>query len=312
MRGVRGGVWTRRNLLESFESSCDPHLDFGWFVGTNSFLVAALWSQFPGPNRPHPPGPSTHWLQQFPGWPGGQRCGPSGVPDPFQGGLSHASLRANAGRRRCTRAPSQQPAPATTPRSPTCRSPGTPAPPRPAPRLASWKSRIRGASSNGAAGNWPLYFLRPDPGWGRPVGGAGKRGLPPSCFRPGGELRVGVRIRGPRRDVGEAGDSCCGVFALVPSRGGHGTGDVRWRARPRISRDRPLRRARARERGSRGRGPQGPAAGWGNGGGLSRGEREGAEVRMAVKCPPSQLLARVSSGDQAWSTPFGRRKIYRI
>lgn len=54
--------------------------------------------------------------------------------------------------------------------------------------------------------------------------------------------------------------------------------------------------------------PQGPAAGWGNGEGMSRGEHKGAEVRKAVKCHPLPLLARVSSGDPAWSTPFGSGK----
>lgn len=96
----------------------------------------------------------------------------------------------------------------------------------PAPRPASWKSRSQDPRSNGAAGNWPLDFLRPDPDWGRPVGGAAKLGLPPSCFRLDGELRVGVRVQGPGCDVGKAGGGCGGSFALVPSRGGLSAGGV--------------------------------------------------------------------------------------
>lgn len=123
---------------------------------------------------------------------------------------------------RLARTRSQRSAPAATPRGLTCRSPETAALPRPRP--ASWKSRSQDQRSNGAAGNWPLDFLRPDPDWGRPVGGAAKLGLPPSCFRFGGELRVGVRVQAPGRDVGKSGGGCGGSFALVPSRGGHGVG----------------------------------------------------------------------------------------
>ncbi|XP_019652021.2 small integral membrane protein 15 isoform X1 [Ailuropoda melanoleuca] len=62
--------------------------------------------------------------------------------------------------------------------------PGAALPRHPRPR-ESWKSRSRDRNSNGAAGNWPLDFLRPTRGRGWPVGGTRKPRLPPSCFRPG-------------------------------------------------------------------------------------------------------------------------------
>lgn len=37
---------------------CDPHLDFERFVGANSFLAAAYWSEFPGATDLTHPGPS--------------------------------------------------------------------------------------------------------------------------------------------------------------------------------------------------------------------------------------------------------------
>lgn len=170
---------------EANEAYDDPlfQLDFGWFVGTNSSLAAALWSQFPGTNRPHPPGPSTNWLQQFPGWPGGQRERALSGSGPVPGGLSPPPTPAGGAalgpRARSQPGPRPRAAPPAAPRKPQRR------PAAPPPRRASWKSRTRDPRSNGAAGNWALNFLRPDPGWGRLVGGAGKRGLPPSCFRPG-------------------------------------------------------------------------------------------------------------------------------
>lgn len=66
---------------------------------------------------------------------------------------------------------------------------------------ASSKSGSWDPQSNGAAGNWPLDFLRPDPGEGRPVGGSGKPPLPSSCFRPGGEWGAGLGAQRSGHDV---------------------------------------------------------------------------------------------------------------
>lgn len=116
---------------EANEAYDDPlfQLDFGWFVGTNSSLAAALWSQFPGTNRPHPPGPSTNWLQQLPGWPGGQRERALSGSGPVPGGLSPPSTPAGGAALgpRARRQPGPRPraAPPAAPRKPQRR----PAPP---------------------------------------------------------------------------------------------------------------------------------------------------------------------------------------
>lgn len=273
------------------EPLCDPHLDFGRFVGTNSFLAAAYWSEFPGATDLTHPGPPPTFSSRggscFP-LAEGQRQRALGSSRPAAGGLCPLRFHAGPGRKRHARARSQRSAPATTPRGLTCRSPETAALPRPPPRVL--EVEVQDPPSNGAAGNWPLDFLRPDPDWDRPVGGAAKLGLPPSCFRLGGELRVGVRVQGPGRDVGRAGGGCGGSFALVPSRGGHGAGGrMVWRGRPRKPRRSPLcepRRARTHQgRGEAERGPQGPLAGSGSEGRMYKGKRkEGTEMRMAVEC----------------------------
>lgn len=235
---------------DSFQSRRAPlTLTLGGLWGPTPFLAPLLGLSFQGPTDLTHPGPPPTGSGGFPAGLGAKVWALRG-PGPGPGGLGPASLHANTGRRRCTRAPA-------APREPGHRA----APPRPPPGVLEvedpgprrqWRGRKRAPPLPRAASRL-----------GRAVGGAGQRGLPPSCFRPGGELRAGVRLRAPPRDVGDAAGSRCGVFALVPGRGGPGPGDVRWRARPRLSRGRPLRRARARELGSRGRGPQGPAAGWG-------------------------------------------------
>ncbi|XP_043344421.1 small integral membrane protein 15 isoform X1 [Cervus elaphus] len=76
--------------------------------------------------------------------------------------------------------------PAGRRRSPRAASPASPRKPRRRPTLPAFQEPgSQDPHSNGAAGNWPLDFLRPDPGEGRAVGGLGESRLPPSCFRPG-------------------------------------------------------------------------------------------------------------------------------
>lgn len=125
------------------ESLCDPHLDFGWFVGTNSSLAAALWSQFPGTNTPHPPGPSTDWLQQFPGWPGGQKERALSGPGPVPGGLSPPPTPAG-GAALGPRATSQ---PGPRPRA---ARPAAPRKPQPRPAPPAWRPGSRGPETHAA------------------------------------------------------------------------------------------------------------------------------------------------------------------
>lgn len=190
---------------------CDPHLGFGRFVETNSFLAAALGSVSRG-YRPHPPGPSINGLAPaeegaVPWLTSGAKAERPRSSGPAPQGLSPPGTPRSPllpSRKRRPRGPARgQPGRRHTPRSasPAARPQ---AGRRPAPPLRpreSWRSRSRDPHNNGAAGNWPLDFLRPVQGWGRPVGGTRKLRLPPSCFRPGGELGVGVRAQGPRRDA---------------------------------------------------------------------------------------------------------------
>lgn len=135
------------------ESLCDPHLDFGRFVGTNSFLAAAYWSEFPGATDLTHPGPPPTFSSRggscFP-LAEGQRQRALGGSRPAAGGLCPLCFHASPGRKRLARARSQRSAPATTPRGLTCRSPETAALPRPPPRVLEvevpgpteqWRSR---------------------------------------------------------------------------------------------------------------------------------------------------------------------------
>lgn len=283
---------TRRYSPEPFKSRCVTlTLTLGDLWGPTPFLPPLIGLSFQGPQTS--PTPALHQLSlagegAVSRWLRDKGRGPSAVLDPLLEACAHcASTPAPAGSASLGLGARGQPR-----RRPRAASPAAPRKPQrcPAPRPASWKLRSQDPPSNGAAGNWPLDFLRPDPDWDRPVGGAAKLGLPPSCFRLGGELRVGVRVQGPGRDVGRAGGGCGGSFALVPSRGGHGAGGrMVWRGRPRKPRRSPLcepRRARTHQgRGAAERGPQGPLAGSGSEGRMNKGKRkEGTEVRMAVEC----------------------------
>lgn len=234
---MRGKGWrTRRNSPGSFKSRCVTlTLTLGGLWGGNSF-PAALYSEFPGPQaartrRGPPPTGSGRGSGCFPAGLGGEgrgprRPGPAPGPEPT-----------------CA----SPPAPAAAPRGLACRSPETPAPPRPASRVPGPGSRVpgprsrvpgpgsrvprpgvqvRGPRSDCAAGNWPLDFLRPDPGWGRPWAGRGGPGfrLPASglavSWESGSEPKVLGTMRG--RLVG-----CRAGSALAPSGGGRGPGDAR-------------------------------------------------------------------------------------
>lgn len=107
-----------------------------------------------------------------PGWPRGQRRTPRGAPARLPASSRASTSPLGPRRRRRTRAPRRGLTRRSRPR----------APPRPRePRRPGSRDPHR----NGAAGNWPLDFLGPPAGWGRPGGGTRQPRLPPSCFRPG-------------------------------------------------------------------------------------------------------------------------------
>ncbi|KAB1281054.1 hypothetical protein Cadr_000004213 [Camelus dromedarius] len=255
MRGKGWGV-NQRNSLESFRSR---------YV-TLTLTLGGLWGPTPFSlplfaHLTHRGSPPTAGLLQ------GRGCSPADFGDKGRG---PQRFRTGPGGPQPTRASARRPprqeaqdagsepessrAPPLAPRGLTCRSPES----RRHPALP--------ASS------------KPDPGEGRPVGGSGKPRLPPSCFRPGGELGVGVRVPRPGRDVGEAGGGRCSGFAPVPSGGGHGDGGASCTGPA-------LAKAEGRVSVTPGR-----AAGLGEEGRLREGETRGEEVRLQVKAPPGSGL----------------------
>lgn len=163
------------------ESLCDPHLDFGRFVVTTSFLAAALWSQFPGAGEGSVPRLAA----------GAKAEGPQCFRTRFwRPAPTRTSTLTPAGG--AALGPEPEASSGGDPARPHLPLPGNPAPPRP----PAWRTGSRGPGTHAAMAQPETgpNFLRPDPGWSRPVGGAGKPRLPSSCFRPGGEWRVGVRI----------------------------------------------------------------------------------------------------------------------
>ena len=126
-------------------SPCHPHLDSGRFVGTNSFLAAALWLEFLGvTDLTHRGPPPTAGLLQGSGCSpadfGGKGRGPSVLPDRLPEGGAHPSLRQDAtqtgGARLGLRA-SDQPGTAVRPARPHLPLPGNPGAAPPSPRARS-------------------------------------------------------------------------------------------------------------------------------------------------------------------------------
>lgn len=165
---MRGKGWrTRRNSPGSFKSRCV----------TLTLTLGGLWGATPSPplftlsfqgHRPrapagarHRPAPAGEAAASRPA--SGAKAEALGVPGPLRG---PEPTRASPPAPAAPRKPRRRPAP-----RPASQVPG------PASRVPRPGVQVPGPRSDCAAGNWPLDFLRPDPGWGRPWAGRGGPGF---------------------------------------------------------------------------------------------------------------------------------------
>lgn len=132
-------MWTGRNSLDSFQRRRGPlTLTLGGLWGPTPFSSPLFGPSFQGPtDLPHP-GPPPTGSSSLPAGLGGQRCGPSGPPDPVQAAWApRAATPTPAGGAALGPRPRPRAAPPAAPRAPRRR----PAPPQPPPGVREVEDR---------------------------------------------------------------------------------------------------------------------------------------------------------------------------